>query len=139
MTDPMSPEELRACRERAEAATPGPWGFKLGNLKAYVFSLDDGEDLGFSLQLQHWKDGRDVPSAENAAFIAGAREDVPRLLATIAARDARLEAVAAVLAAEGCGCGYDHRQCECDYDVKCDHGDPCLACRIEAAMKGASQ
>lgn len=25
MSEPMTDEELQACRERAEAATPGPW------------------------------------------------------------------------------------------------------------------
>ena len=57
MTDPMSPEELRACRERAEAATPGAWGFKLGALKAYVYSADPGEEVGFSMQALHADDG----------------------------------------------------------------------------------
>jgi hypothetical protein len=143
----MSPEELRACRERAEAATPGPWVRDL---------YEDGESgegpLGvFPGARGEWVESNNVirpPSAEgdlgddvatcdrngDAAFIAHARADVPRLLATVAARDARLEAVADVLSAHGCDC-----ECGCDSDGHGDDCEPCLGCRIEAAMKGASQ
>lgn len=96
MTDPMSPEELRACRERADAHVAPPHGQLVKQIA-----------LG---------------------------QDVPALLATIAARDARLEAVADVLRANGCDC-----ECGCDCDGHGDDCDPCLGCRIEAAMKGANQ
>lgn len=130
MTDPMTPEELRACRERAEAATAGPW--RVGSVETYhVFvpcSTCIGPERVFLRFNEHFPHGAD------AAFIAHARTDVPRLLATIAARDAQLEAVADVLRAHGCDC-----ECGCDSDGHYDDCEPCLGCRIEAAMKGASQ
>jgi len=75
----------------ANAATPGPWGYKAGVLKHYAFSLDAGEDFGVSLQELHWQDGREVPAAANAQFIAAARTDVPALVAELRAARAEVE------------------------------------------------
>ena len=133
MTNPMSHEELRASRERAEVATAGPW--RVGSVETWHVFVPCSTCIGPERVLlrfnEHFLHGAD------AAFIAKARTDVPRLLATIAARDAQLEAVGAVLSENGCDCDRDHPEEECDDE--CDHGDPCLACRIEAAMKGAKR
>lgn len=86
MSDPMSPEELRACRERAEAATPGP-----------LLAEPDG-DGGYSTFTPH---GLRQSAEAHTAFIAHARTDVPRLLATIdaAQRETASHRHAALLAA----------------------------------------
>ena len=139
MTDPMSPEELRACRERAEAATPGDLTVAREDEEhgAITYAVvRGGLTLAFVPEDTRGKWEHSSAKAD-AAFWASARADVLRLLATIAARDAQLEAVRSILAEAGCDCDRDHREDECDDE--CDHGDPCLGCRIEAAMKGASQ
>lgn len=81
MNEPMTDEELQACRERAEAATPGPW-----KVSRVPFDERKGTDEVCDLVNDTWvvtRVGflRDFRS--DAKFIAHAREDVPRLLATI--------------------------------------------------------
>jgi hypothetical protein len=81
MIEPMTDEELQACRERAEAATPGPW-----KVSRVPFDERKGTDEVCDLVNDTWvvtRVGflRDFRS--DAKFIAHAREDVPRLLATI--------------------------------------------------------
>jgi hypothetical protein len=80
--DAMTDTELDAVERRADAATSGPW-------RAYVEGADndsgdsfigtDGPDLYVSYD--------DWPSEQQRAhdldFIAGARRDVPRLLAEV--------------------------------------------------------
>lgn len=77
MSDKSVLDELEALER---AATSAPWGYKAGVLKHYVFSADEGEDLGFSLQEFHPHDGREVPAAENAQLIAALRNAAPALL-----------------------------------------------------------
>lgn len=101
MTDPMSPEELRACRERAEAATAGPWSSLPipGCDRRVVVSHERGARSRVATVCS-WD-----RVAENSAFIAEARTDVPRLLATVdaeraavAAREERIAELASELA-----------------------------------------
>lgn len=143
LNDPMTPEELQASRARAEAATAEPWEIEREEIEG--LDLFDEEPLGFPRTIgpiSYWEHSLDSHSAEevaqveaDAAFIAHARTDVPRLHATIAARDERLAAVVRLLVENGCNCNN-----ECDHDtcLVCDYS-LCLACRIEAAMKGADQ
>lgn len=82
-TGVLSEERLREIEERLGRATPGPWACKdrLGGGGCFVFSeetfhvvaLEEDEDPTVSVPL-----GR-----ADAAFIAGAREDVPLLLAEV--------------------------------------------------------
>jgi hypothetical protein len=76
----QEPLDLAAIEARLKAATPGPWGYKAGFLKHYVFSLDAQEDFGISLQELHWNDGHEVPAAANAQFIANAPTDIAALI-----------------------------------------------------------
>jgi hypothetical protein len=75
--------DLADIEARLKAATPGPWGYKAGFLKHYVFSLDAQEDFGISLQELHWNDGHEVPAAANAQFIANAPTDIAALIAEV--------------------------------------------------------
>lgn len=76
MLEPMTDDDLRAIRERAEAATPGPWERREATVCAgrhnmplpYEGGYIDGAML----------DDRDAHA--NAAFIAASRTDVVRLL-----------------------------------------------------------
>jgi hypothetical protein len=79
----QEPLDLAAIEARLKAATPGPWGYKAGFLKHYVFSLDAQEDFGISLQELHWNDGHEVPAAANAQFIANAPTDIAALIAEV--------------------------------------------------------
>lgn len=92
--------DLDAIRERAEAATPGPWCSYEGNLwqgtakalAAYDADPDNapwpyGNDS--SGQLFHGEPRR----PEDAEFIAHAREDVPALLAVVEQLRAALDAI----------------------------------------------
>ena len=102
MTEPMSYEELRACRERAEACFRAPWIAS----DPWTVEPDGGEDceeVRSVLSPDEYPGGQVVAechddgivatpglrefAAAHSAFIAHARTDVPRLLATIAARD----------------------------------------------------
>lgn len=91
----MTEEELAAIEARADAATPGPWGYERsdGSLwkitPAYEDEDDDGEfvtqDEVFSAQI-----GDLQPSGltwemthRNGEFVAHARADVPALLAEV--------------------------------------------------------
>ena len=74
MTDPMSTEELQACRERAEAAT----GLSPSDVRGGAFTWDGDEALL-----------ADVVATADA--LAALRADANRLLATIAALEARAE------------------------------------------------
>ncbi len=114
MTDPLTPDELREVAARAEAATPGPWqvewwvwrdgqqrvchrgdgllmrcargihtAWEHGQLRgpAPVVTTVHGIDPTDDLLAYHSA----VIDEPDAAFIAHARTDIPRLLATIAA------------------------------------------------------
>ena len=94
MTDPMSTEELKACRERAEAATPGPW--RVGSVETYHVFVPCSTCMGPERVLLRMNEGFDYGA--DAAFIASAREDVPRLLATVDHAEARAERAEAALA-----------------------------------------
>jgi hypothetical protein len=83
----MSPKELRACRERAEAATAGPW--RVGSVETYHVFVPCSTCIGPERVLLRFNEH--FPHGADAAFIAKARTDVPRLLATIAALQARTE------------------------------------------------
>jgi hypothetical protein len=74
--EPLTHEELAAIAARAEAATPGPWKSEMGNV--YPDS-PEGE-----VQLDYMAVAYDITREDNdGPFIAHARTDIPRLLATI--------------------------------------------------------
>jgi hypothetical protein len=82
----MTNEELKAIRERAEAATPGPWiaegetVYSSGVLIAGTYPAMICDDC-------------DITEAE---FIAHAREDVPKLLAEIERLRSALEEISEI-------------------------------------------
>jgi len=91
----MTPEELAAIRARAEAATPGPW--KVDEGLALADPLLEGEGDWYR-QIEGWTNtGYEwlCLSPEDAAFIAHAREDIPRLLDEVEALRAWSERVLA--------------------------------------------
>lgn len=88
MTDPMTPEELQACRELAEAAT----GLSPSDVRGGAFTWDGDDSLL-----------ADIVATADA--LAALRTAVPRLLATVdadraavAAREERIAELASELA-----------------------------------------
>jgi len=93
--------ELEAMRLRAEKATPGPW--RVGEELADADFADDEDSQGAHTGIHAetwlalasiptaWREGGEIPEGKaNAAFIAHARTDMPRLLDEIAALRAQL-------------------------------------------------
>lgn len=88
----LTPEEREAIRRRAEAATPGPWWIEQQR-------HEQAGEKGYRAWLLKYR-WNDVPTwlaesschedaADNFAFIAAARSDVPRLLDALDAAEAR--------------------------------------------------
>lgn len=84
MHEPMSDEDLNAIERRCNAATPGPWRAfiegrdHLGG-DSFIMTGPEGE-RGDDIYLSTY--GKAVDDADHD-FIAGARQDVPRLLAEV--------------------------------------------------------
>jgi hypothetical protein len=70
----LNAEELEAIRKRAEAATPGPWGYADRDNVVFTANADYKYAVEIAEEVGHKFDGE---------FIAHAREDVPKLLAEI--------------------------------------------------------
>lgn len=83
--------DLDAIRERADAATKGPWHVEYCGERGYPQRVCN--DAAVTVADTHWGGGGLAPDAE---FIAHAREDVPALLAEIQQLRAELEAVRGV-------------------------------------------
>lgn len=86
MTPPLTAAELAACREREQAATPGPWHSYEGQVMLGPLEHGYGPLLGdFCTDAAlHGKVGvRRDKDYEDARFAAASRFDVPRLLAEI--------------------------------------------------------
>jgi hypothetical protein len=80
MSDSITNEALK---QLAEAATSGRWAVSEARTVENTFMVTGGEGFGFGLIA-------DVVTAEDAAFIAAAREAVPRLLSEIEEKDAEI-------------------------------------------------
>lgn len=76
----MNQSELDEIQSRCDAASPGPW-------KSYVEGRDHTSGSSFIRTGTSEKRGEDIEltgaTIADQDFIAGAREDVPRLLAEI--------------------------------------------------------
>ncbi len=85
----MTDADLKAIRERVEAATKGPWrqeyGYNNGGMATGFFFIPE-HSAGKSVEML----------ADDAAFIAHAREDVPALLAEVDRLRAALASLAAL-------------------------------------------
>jgi hypothetical protein len=77
----LNAEELEAIRKRAEAATPGPWGYADRDNVVFTANADYKYAVEIAEEVGHKFDGE---------FIAHAREDVPKLLAEIARLNSQL-------------------------------------------------
>ena len=110
-TRPLNAGSLAAIKARLANLSPGPWSILEEHPSALVDGNGDwlitGDGQGFGL----------VCSDFDAAFIAAARTDIPRLLAAVEAMRAIVETVA----------GYAWETVECSPDV--DHAVPCPWCR----------
>ena len=99
-TTAATPEELAAIRERANAATEGPWLYRPHQHDDWgTVRISDPEEPYFVARAQaggpsdldaHRKAKTD-PYRHNGEFIAHARTDVPRLLDLIEAQRAEIE------------------------------------------------
>lgn len=91
-TDDKATLDLDAITARATAATPGPWEITDRNgdhVRRKIRGADDRMVLGMSALL--WPDPADE------AFLTHAREDVPALLAALAAERGRADRAEAAL------------------------------------------
>ncbi len=70
--DPLSEEELLDLRSRLDAATPGPW-------KSFIEGRDHTSGSSFIRTSGHDIELSGATAADQD-FIAGARQDVPRLI-----------------------------------------------------------
>jgi hypothetical protein len=95
----MTTEELQACRDRAEAATPGPWEMSRRDdvMGGFDYFVEAGP-LCVAVAAEDARPTRGMGAKRDAAFIAHARTDVPRLLATVDHAEARAERAEAALA-----------------------------------------
>lgn len=102
VTAPLTEERLAEIRERAEAASPGPWERGLNEWAVQISSVfwGDGRLLA-EMNILNEADMVDPVAYErsepNAEFIAHAREDVPWLLAEVVRLMAEREAREAAL------------------------------------------
>lgn len=87
-------EELTAIRERAEAASAGPWVVEDDDGYSHAVIVDE-PGFGTMYVCQDLSQGHD-DGLNDAEFIAHAREDVPALLDHAAELQARLDKVRAV-------------------------------------------
>ena len=87
-------DRLTEIRERAEAATPGPWSWLWLHAAGFVAQCDlpphdiTSRDIWLGSETPLIAD--DVSDGDGS-FIAHARQDIPFLLDQIAERDARIE------------------------------------------------
>lgn len=90
MTDPMTAAELDAIEQRADAATEGPWIAEYGEQGHCVIPGDAQSTREAVVVTRLYR------QAADAAFIAAARDDVPRLLAGVRRLQAADERVRAL-------------------------------------------
>ena len=83
----MTTEQIAAIAARANAATAGPWSFD-SDYPDEVFG-PDGDAVATCYGNLGLDDG--YSEEDVAAFIAGARQDIPALLAHVAAIEAEVE------------------------------------------------
>jgi len=75
--NPLTAEDLRAIENRLAACTPGPWRHRM---LGFIETCDqEVQVIGVTCQ----RNGTPLPAADNAEFIAHARDDVPRLIAEV--------------------------------------------------------
>ncbi len=103
----LTPEELKAIRERAEKATAGEWNIRTtdyGSMDIYADSLEciaGGTETGA------------IYEENNAAFIAHSREDIPALLTHIQELEAKLSRARELICDEYCGDPAARHSTEC--------------------------
>lgn len=78
MPEPLTDVDLAVIRERCDAATPGKWRRQAVNVVA-----PSGDDVCWLPRYPTFPAEREVQARADAAFIAHARTDVPRLLAEV--------------------------------------------------------
>lgn len=121
MTERLSRERIEEIAARAEAATEGPWevggggGAHMdGTRDWYTVDCPWNERTKYRIGLAAMQ----LPEAE---FVAHAREDVPALLAHIAALEAEIARLRAVVKAAREGCDACHKYNGADYCCDCYH------------------
>ena len=114
MPEPLSPKRITEIRERADSATPGPWG--VGNTTEIALDVEQTSPGCFSYTVKlasvvedddrqddvYYLKGADQPrvvaSAEDdALFIAHSRQDVEELLAEVDRLKAEAERLSKVM------------------------------------------
>ena len=78
----MSELDLAAIRARADAATPAPW--KLWGMSVLADPVGDSNlDTAIHVANTSYRNAQGRPRTNDADFIAGARLDIPNLLAEV--------------------------------------------------------
>lgn len=89
----MSAPDVKAVRERAEKATPGPWGItRWPGAEPYGFDICTGEGSPTALNVTVGDDGGGAFfNDDDAIFCAHSREDVPALCDRVEELELELE------------------------------------------------
>lgn len=91
-TEPATPEQIAAIRERAELASSAPWEVsETAHREKSVCDRDCIIVTACTNERSCDMAGQMIAQVRDLDFIAHAREDIPLLLATLAARDAEIE------------------------------------------------
>lgn len=119
----MTPEELTAIEQRANAATPGPWDYSpLGTI---VFA---GENTGVaSLRMT----GDNIA---NAAFVAGSRSDIPALLAEVRRLQKQIAGLIDQEVGQAMDCAKHERQARADERAKLAAESRCSSEAVDALL-----
>lgn len=88
----ITQDQIQQIKDRAEAATAGPWEFRENE---FNMDGDNGDHIGAIRSLDWWiaaidDAGWDEDAKANATFIAAARSDIPALIAHIEALQAEV-------------------------------------------------
>jgi len=142
MSDQLTDEQLAAIRERADAATPGPW--------KVTWDGENDPDGAWSAEWP-WLIRQDIypgksvanlaeveASTEDAEFIAASREDIPALLAHIDTLTTERNALVDVIMrhTDICVFGGGHVRNGVARRDSCKYGHPGCACADWIATRG---
>lgn len=97
--DGAQPLDLDAIRERADAATPGPWWpWHRGQYVGWEIAVGEPDEDGRPTARLPDDMRTDIGRAEDARFIAAARTDVPALVDEVERLRAVADAASAIVA-----------------------------------------
>lgn len=130
-------EKIEALREKAKAATPGPWGFQYTDEagECFIIAQHFGGMVGAALPWPTEIDARDFRRVvANADFIAAASPDV--ILSILSERD-RLRAALGTIANETARCVHDGGFDREIGPIGCLLGEKCVCIGVHPVARAA--